>query len=133
MVEAIKDLFNKTVPYYVYVISPGKMEWQGLPFLKIGVTRDITRRLQELQPLCPAKLEVIRLVGPMRRNDAFQLEASLKQDLKAHRTNGGGEWYNVPLADVVDPIDVMIAVVKGDTTNPKAAQIIGMLNEGKAR
>lgn len=59
-------------------------------FVKIGFSNDIPRRLKELQAANP---ELITLVGAVPGTMA--LEHAIHRKLRAHRCEGGSEWYRM--------------------------------------
>jgi len=79
--------------FYVYIIAEQHNHFiRGSQCVKIGVVRNIERRLSQLQTGNPKTLEVVMSVGPMSRMQAYRLEAQFHHKLSDQRISG--EWFN---------------------------------------
>ena len=68
--------------------------------IKIGVTSNLTKRLQALRVSCPYGLDLIgRILSP----EPKELESKLHKRLKSKRLNG--EWFDISISEVKDIID----------------------------
>lgn len=77
---------------FVYFITDGK-------FIKIGVAKDVLKRMSALQTSNPKKLKLVCVIPCKSENDAHKLEKKLHSCYARFRTNG--EWFSI-----VDYIDV---------------------------
>ncbi len=68
---------------FVYVISAGD-------FIKIGVARDVSKRVHQMRVGCPFEIEVLR-AWPC--SDPYAFERRLHHQLRAYRVRG--EWFRV--------------------------------------
>src|SRR5216110_1895594 len=68
---------------FVYVIRAGE-------FIKIGVARDVSKRVQQMQVGCPYDTEVL-MAWPC--SDPYAFERRLHYQLRAYRHRG--EWFIV--------------------------------------
>jgi hypothetical protein len=75
---------------FVYAIRAGD-------FVKIGVARDVKRRLLEMQTACPYELHIIHA---WPRSDPFGFEQWLHKQLEAKRYRG--EWFKITDAELDD-------------------------------
>lgn len=73
---------------YVYFIKSG---FDKKPPIKIGVAKNINRRLDSLQTANPEKLEVIASIKCSNRAEAYNIESYLHEKLKNRRIRG--EWF----------------------------------------
>lgn len=76
---------------FVYMIRAGE-------YIKIGVARDVEKRLQSMQTGCPFVIEVLH-AWPCA--NPYRFERHLHWKLRAYRTRG--EWFTVPQS-VIDDI-----------------------------
>lgn len=60
--------------------------------IKIGVARNVQRRIDELQTGCPYELKLIAQMHLTSRTAAYSLESDLHRRLK--RFNIRGEWFS---------------------------------------
>ena len=72
----------------------------GLGFVKIGLTKDVSIRLKELQTSNPCELEVFCIFHVKKYDDAREIEKELHDKFAEHRTKKTGEWYYEK--DVID-------------------------------
>jgi hypothetical protein len=85
---------RKTVPVSslcLYIIGFEDTQFDGI--VKIGVTKDIKKRLATLQTGCPWRLTVKALVY---RPDSFQYEDWLHKHFGQYRMREDGEWFRWP-------------------------------------
>lgn len=94
--ENIKDLELTNIKDYVYLIGHSH-----LPFVKIGKTSNINKRLMELQTSSPYKLEVILLL----KDKDKKLENYLHKTFSEYRLRG--EWFD----------DIVINIIKDKYNN----------------
>lgn len=73
---------------YVYVLKAG-------PFYKIGVSKDVAKRVKQLSTLPPFDLEIIHTIWT---EDSYGLEAELHEYFNSKRKNG--EWFTLDEADI---------------------------------
>jgi hypothetical protein len=81
---------------YIYIIRCGDTD-----MYKVGVTSNLTQRLDTLQTGCPMQLRYTYVISCNRRNIAYSIEATLHSRLKPNHLVG--EWYtldNYWLSDV---------------------------------
>ena len=71
--------------HYCYLIEGG-------PFVKVGYTSNLDRRMEQLQTGNPYKLGVLQAYVFDTELAARQLEAQLHRDLKPYRAQG--EWFS---------------------------------------
>lgn len=68
---------------YVYVIRAGE-------FIKVGIARNLAKRIDQMQTGCPYEIEVLR-AWPC--SDPYAYERKLHHMLRAYRYRG--EWFKV--------------------------------------
>lgn len=73
----------------LYIIGFEDPQFHGT--VKIGVTKDIKKRLGTLQTGCPWRLEVKAMVY---RPDSFQYENWLHEHFDRERMRPDGEWFD---------------------------------------
>ena len=83
---------------FIYVISE-----EASPYLKIGVTTDIERRLSGLQTGNPRKLFVADLVEFECERHAYFVESAVHSRLAGRKKQG--EWFDVPVEQVTEAIN----------------------------
>ena len=76
------------VSHYVYVMKEGHGKKSPV---KIGVAVDVDARREELQIGNSRKLIVVIRLGPMTKEVAFELEASMHRRFKPQHIRG--EWF----------------------------------------
>jgi hypothetical protein len=75
----------------LYIIGFEDPAFHGI--VKIGVTKDLKKRLATLQTGCPWRLEVKSIVF---RSDSFQYEDWLHKHFDQYRMREDGEWFQWP-------------------------------------
>lgn len=80
---------------FVYLVQQG---YTGP--IKIGLSDNVCKRIEELQTGNPVELLLIAAIGPMSRKKAEQLEKSLHKKFRHKRIRG--EWFkqNINLAGI---------------------------------
>ena len=73
---------------YVYFIRSG---YDKKPPIKIGVAKNIERRLNSLQTANPEKLTLIASIECSSRSEAFNIESYLHNELNNRKIRG--EWF----------------------------------------
>ncbi len=81
---------------YVYIIRAGN-------FIKIGVTNNIKRRMNQIKPYCPLELSLLRLYGPLTRKEAFNFESYLHTCFMSDKMKN--EWFRYWREDDIDMYD----------------------------
>lgn len=78
---------------YVYVLRCGSDHY------KVGVAKDVKKRVQSLQTSNPNKIDIVstRLVG-----EANKLEKIIHDFLSDHRLGGGTEWFKLSSNQVIE-------------------------------
>lgn len=92
----------------VYVIRA-----TGTDQVKIGSSRDVPRRLRQLQTSCPFALEI---AGTRAAGDFRQLESELHKSFREFRSATGGEWFGVEPEAIFAEADRLIE----ERSNPPA-------------
>lgn len=88
----------------VYVIGFTDGLFPGV--VKIGVTNNVKKRLQQLQTGNPWRLHAI---GIMYRPDAFQYEDWLHERFAKYRMRQDGEWFD--FGPESDPVAIVESVL----------------------
>lgn len=78
------------ISFYVYVVQEHKAS--ATAPIKIGVARNVGRRVESLQTCNPRELKIRAVFGPMSRANAYGLESHLHKSLCAFRLRG--EWFS---------------------------------------
>jgi len=81
----LTPIFNR----YVYFIQ--EVIGMHAP-VKIGVSKNVSSRLKDLQCCNPRKLEVYAVIGPMGKAKAFNLEEKIHHKFRQHHLRG--EWFS---------------------------------------
>lgn len=97
-------LYNKNI---IILLVAKKLYLIRIPELnisKIGVSKNPFKRIKELQTGCPYKLEISKIfeskyTTKVEKTLHYRF-AHLKIDEDIH--NLGGEWFNLPIADVAN-------------------------------
>lgn len=93
------NITGADVPSRVYVMAAG-------PYVKIGVSGDVAKRVGEVQNGCPLPVVLAYATDELPRRTALWLEKV------AHRWFGdrraAGEWFEMPAADVVKVLDALM-------------------------
>jgi hypothetical protein len=85
----------------LYIIGFADPRFHGI--VKIGVTKQLTKRLATLQTGCPWRLEVKALVY---RPDSFEFEKWLHEYFDQYRMRPDGEWFDFgPGSDPVTMVE----------------------------
>ena len=79
---------KRTHPGYVYLLKGG-------PYYKIGLSNNVTRRIEEISPKLPFETELICTIAT---EDMYELEAFLHEMFADKRANG--EWFELDETDV---------------------------------
>ena len=75
--------------------------------IKIGVTSNLTKRLQALRVSCPYGLDLIgRILSP----EPKELESKLHKRLKSKRLNG--EWFDISLSKLIKILNSLPKIEK---------------------
>ena len=82
--EAARRAARLAVPQKVYVIGSGS-------YVKIGIARDVRKRVSMLQISSPVPLTVIKL---WECDDAYEVERRLHKKYAEFKTSG--EWFAMP-------------------------------------
>jgi hypothetical protein len=76
----------------VYILAAGG-------FVKTGRSKDVTKRIQQLQGGCPHKIEPVVGVGPFDMAIANSIETDLLRAMRPTRTHG--EWFDCGVEQAV--------------------------------
>ncbi len=77
---------NSNDSHYVYFV-----EQEGLGFIKVGVAKNVEKRITKLQTASPVKLKLLTAILVGGRNQAFFMEKAIHERLKKYRVEG--EWF----------------------------------------
>ena len=83
--------------YYLYVIKM-EVEETEKEYLKIGYSKDVTKRKAQLQGASPFLLRCIQLAGPFKLRTVRLMEKNLHELF--HKKRRFGEWFCVDSDDV---------------------------------
>jgi Rha family phage regulatory protein len=86
---------------------------------KVGITNDISRRVAELQNASGCEISVEYLAP--KADNAKDIEKELHKILKDYR--GIGEWFNIPVEDVIDLLKIQELVIASSGVFPALLQI----------
>lgn len=89
-------------------------------FVKIGYTKNITKRLSQLQVSSPVKLEVLHLI-----DGNITLEKELHVLFKDLRTSG--EWFNFDASILEFFVDKECLLWQNGFTNEEKISVIGLI------
>lgn len=89
-------------PHVVYLFQAG-------PFIKFGITSNLSRREKTLQTGCPYRMRLMRKVDCYDQGDAAQIESELLTRTAAERTDGGVEWRTTDLDEASALMDEVVA------------------------
>ena len=78
---------------YMMVADAG----QGHSFCKIGITRDLGKRIAQVQTGCPVPIAEVAYMPMPDSSRARLVEARMHCKLKEHHSHG--EWFRLDLAD----------------------------------
>lgn len=92
-------------PGFVYVL-----QMEGHPYYKIGRTVSLTRRVAEISPQMPGRLQVI---NARRVGDCAWAEKNLHNEFQERRLNG--EWFDLD-RDCLTVIEAALLFCQADTT-----------------
>lgn len=92
---------------WVYFIKSG-------PFIKIGVSDNVSARLDNLQTASPYKLKLVAKIGCIDRTNAFNTEKKIHSLIKSFRLNG--EWFHSKCLCVIGEKITGIEWAEYDTT-----------------
>jgi hypothetical protein len=84
----------------LYIIGFEDPHFNGI--VKIGVTKDLKKRLATLQTGCPWRLEVKAI---MYRPDSFQYEDWLHKHFSRERIRPDGEWFD--FGNTSNPVEII--------------------------
>lgn len=108
--------------YFVYFIGPelGDTKYRDTNMLKgeyyypfkIGVSKDPSKRLKQLQTSNFVKLEIIFVEGPFTKAEAFNKELELHKVLKT--INSVGEWFKLQYFSYLNILPVIKPLIKND-------------------
>lgn len=88
--KLLKEMFDGLVYF---------LRQKGMPYIKIGVTIDLPRRIEEMYSCFPLGVDVI---GTIRSNDYLRIELDLHKKYKNKRLNG--EWFDISEDEVMEDV-----------------------------
>ena len=80
---------------FLYILRNGNTQEY-----KIGITKDLNRRISELQTGCPHELVIIKIWQHYQRKFIEQYERVLHRYYKQYRIRKNGEWFKLPKSEI---------------------------------